>query len=256
MKKLITFGAGNMAQALIPPLAKFYKIYSYTPTGTRAKILASLTDGEVIEDFSNLSADVYFISCKPQQFSELSEKLKGKLNKEALVVSLLAGTTLKTLKDKLDHDHVLRLMPNTPSQFGHGVTLYFSDESFEEFITQMKSSNLMVQMTSEDQLDKVTAVTGSGPAYIFEFGRILFESLVEMDISKSDAKKMVAELFLGSSTMMTKREDDFESLREQVTSKGGVTYEALKVFQQAGLSDMIKSALKANYDRSQELSKT
>ena len=256
MKKLISFGAGNMAQALIPPLANFYKVYSYTPTGTRAKVLAELTKGEVIEDFSELNADVYFICCKPQQFSDLSQKLKGKLNKDALVVSLLAGTTLKTLKEKLDHDNVLRLMPNTPSQFGHGVTLYFSDKNFEDLISQMKASNLMVKMNSEDQLDQVTAVTGSGPAYIFEFGRILFESLVDMGITKSDAKEMVAELFLGSSTMMKKREDEFETLREQVTSKGGVTYEALKVFQQAGLSDITKSALKANYLRSQELSKS
>jgi pyrroline-5-carboxylate reductase len=256
MKDLISFGAGNMAQALIPPLAVDFKVKAYTPTKTRAKELARLTNGDVLESLDSLDADVYFVCCKPQQFDELASQLKNKLSRDALVVSLLAGTTLKTIKEKLNHQKVLRLMPNTPSQFGHGVTLFYSDQQYTDFIELLKKSNLMVEMNSEDQLDRVTAITGSGPAYLFEFGRIFYNALLEMEIDAHAAKEMVAELFLGSATMMKEREQDFETLREQVTSKGGVTYEALKVFKEAGLSDITNKALKANYLRSQELSQS
>jgi pyrroline-5-carboxylate reductase len=256
MKKLISFGAGNMAQALIPPLASSYEIHAYSPSGKSAKILAEKSSGQVQENLKSIDADLYFICCKPQQFSDLALKLKGKLSKDALVVSILAGTTVDTLADSLGHSNILRLMPNTPSQFGHGVTLFYGEKNVDDFIGEMKKSNLMIMMKSEDQLDKVTAVTGSGPAYLFEFGRIMMEELKAMGLDECSSREMIAELFLGSSTMMKNREESFETLRNQVTSKGGVTFEALKVFTEAGLEKMTHEALVANYNRSKELAKS
>ena len=260
--KLITFGAGNMAQALIIPMAKAQKdleVLAYTPSQTRARELAKIIDGKVLEGLENIpKADFYFLSCKPQQIEDLAQKLKGKLDSQAIVVSILAGTTMKKLSQLLDHHKIIRVMPNTPSLVGEGVSLISSMGLEVSEVHRVKQilnfAGSVFKMESEDQLDRVTGYTGSGPAYIFEWARIFISDLVKKGISEEEAKKMIVDLFYGASKMMKESEVSPEQLRINVTSKKGVTHEALEVFKANDLEEITIKALEAAYQRSKELS--
>lgn len=255
MKKILSFGAGHMAQALMPPLSKDYHLTFYSPSGVSAKNLADQTKGSVLQNLNDLKFDYYFLCCKPQQFLTLANDIKGRLDDKALIVSIMAGVTQKTIKEELQHDRVLRLMPNTPSADGAGVSLYYGDGGEDNLILNFKKYNLLLSMKSEEQLDQVTAVTASGPAYLFELARILSLQLEKMGLNSDEAREGVVELFYGSALMMKNHKISLEELRNRVTSKGGVTHEALEIFKAKGLESMVESALEANFKRSLELSK-
>lgn len=260
--QLLTFGAGNMASALITPMAdSFYDltVTAYTPSKTRALALAEKTKGKVLDSLDSIpSSDFYFLSCKPQQIEDLAGQIRGKLDSNGIVVSLLAGTTIKKLSELLDHQKIIRVMPNTPSLVGEGVSLVVAEGLDDSELGKVKellgAAGDVFEMESEDQLDRVTGYTGSGPAYLFEWARIFIQDLEKQGIAPQEAKQMIVDLFYGASKMMKESELSPEELRNNVTSKKGVTYEALEVFKAGDLQGLTNKALEAAYKRSKELS--
>ncbi|MFZ4714366.1 MAG: pyrroline-5-carboxylate reductase family protein [Bacteriovoracaceae bacterium] len=266
MKKFLILGCGNMAQALTLGFHQreknpSFSFFFYTPSGVKAKFLAEKTGGLQITELKELSQyDFVMIACKPQQFKELSISLQGKLSPQSVVVSIMAGISVEGLKRDLGHSKIIRVMPNTPSLIGEGSNLvYYSKEilsqeklDLEHFLKAEFAPHVF---QNEEQVNQVTGVIASGPAYVFEFARIMVDYLqIQCQISSSESNLLVKELFLGSAHLMMNSETSLEELRNQVTSKGGVTFAALESFRQAKLSGIFSDAFQKAYERNKELS--
>lgn len=270
-KNILLLGAGNMVSALFGPLKNSpYHFYVFTPSGEKAKNLASHLNGTWVEKLSDLKGklsedpdffEMVFLGYKPQMFDRASNDFlleTGFESKETTVVSMLAGTPLKVLSHKFHTSNVIRIMPNTPSLKGLGVTLVLPNEEVREERSHLleeilRPSSVFHQCENEDQLDQITAITGSGPAYVFEFARLMKDYLKNIGVNENHASLLVGQLFKGSSEMLMQSEDDFETLRNKVTSPNGVTYEALETFKKNGLGDIFNQAFEKNFRRSLEL---
>ncbi len=263
-KDIVLFGCGNMVQSIFIPLFEINErltFFTYTPNGIRALYMAEKTRGTQIDNLENIpKADIYVIGCKPQQFTDLAMSLKGKLSKDAIVLSMMAAVEIKDIQEKLGHKQVARIMPNTPINVKKGVNLFVFSETLsknqkEEMMLLFHDIAKNYELESQEELDKLTVVSGSGPAYLFNFAHHWLEAIVSMGIDRDKADKIIRETFLGASLLMQGKED-FLTLRENVTSKGGVTYEALKVFnQQDSLENLTKLAFNAAFDKMNSLKK-
>lgn len=264
MKKLLSFGCGNMARAIIEGMYSSKSNLSYmlyTPSKTRAQQLAIDVNGVVLDELTTIPvSDYYMISCKPQQLDDLSKKIKGKLNPEATIISILAGTTVESLQEALGVKNILRIMPNTPTLVGAGVNAFYFSDSFDtekknELIELFSSFSKVFTFDQENEIDKITGFSGSGPAYVFEFSRLLTEKMISMGIDSEVATEMIKWTMYGSAKLQLESNESSETLRNNVTSKNGVTYEALEKFKELKFENMIDQALDCAYNRSIELSK-
>jgi pyrroline-5-carboxylate reductase len=267
MKNFLILGCGNMAQAMVLGFYENSKnsksrfnFSFYTPSQTKAQHLALQTGGTHLQSISKLeSFELILIACKPQQFEKLSSELKDKIKKSTVVISILAGISSKTLQEKLGHEKIVRIMPNTPALIGEGSNLvYFSptvspheQADVNHFLTVKFKPHIF---KSDEEIDQITGVIASGPAYIFEFARLFAQYLEEKCSLDHDLSNILTnELFLGSVHLMNSSTDSFEELRNKVTSKGGVTYAALESFRNNQLEHIFHSAFNKAYLRTKEL---
>lgn len=240
------------------PQADFYL---YTPSQTRAFELAQKINGNVVTKVDEMPRDLswYLLAFKPQSLADFDFDFAP----DSKVVSVLAGVKSSLLMSKFNLSKVARLMPNTPSAIGLGANLLYLNEFFDlveqnELESLLSSTGTLFKMKSEADLDIATAFSGSGPALIFELARIFEMELNRMTEGRLPSKEIISRTFLGSATLMSVEQNmnvSFEELREQVTSKKGVTYEALEVLKDSGLQDIFKKAFEAAYKRTLELSK-
>lgn len=226
------------------------------PTGPA---LAEATGIQFLEDITPAlyEAEAVVLACKPQQFAaispELAEAARGKL-----ILSILAGTPLTRLSEKFAHArNVVRTMPNTPGQIGAGVTAYaplreLSDKD-NTIVENTLSSLGNFHEVEESDLDAVTALSGSGPAYVFEFAAALREAGVNCGLDEGLADALAIDTLLGAAMLLAESEETPEALRDAVTSPGGTTAAALKVFQTGGFRSLVDQALAAAKARSLEL---
>ncbi len=236
------------------------KSYIYTPSFFSAQKLADEIGATAIKNLKEFPhCDIYFLGMKPQQLSDFSELTKSLLNEKSIIISMLAGVSTNTIHRSLGIEKIVRVMPNTPSLIGQGVlTTYFSksllDNQKKVIESLLSSCGDVFVFATEDEIDKTTCVTGSGPAYFFEFCRILEGYLVEQGISQKSSNLMVKQLFMGSAMLSNINDEGFEQLRNNVTSKKGVTFEALESFKESGLEEITNKALASAYKRTKELS--
>lgn len=263
--KLAVLGCGNMATAILKgfaPTTKNFSYFLYTPTQTRAVILAKMTGGKAITKLSDLpSCDFYLIACKPQQFEVLAKDLNPLLSKNGVIVSVMAGVSTKTMMQKLPNaKKFVRTMPNTPCLIGEGVTgMFFTPNMTREekkIVEEIFSAvSKVFVFDDEEMLDVTVAATGSGPAYVFEAALDIAQKMISLGMKKNTAFDMVKQLFKGSSLLMEKSEESPEELRKKVTSKGGTTEAALNVLWKEDLKGIFDRAIDAAYTRAKELSK-
>ena len=259
--KIAVLGCGTMSSSLIISMRKFdnqLEIWTYTPSRVRAEILAQKTDGSVLEDIKDLSSfDLIFLGCKPQQFKNLCQQIGGLHNKQT-IISILAGTSIATIIEMLKIYSVFRIMPNTPCLVDHGVnivstSLHILPQHKLYLMSFLKATSNVFVVEKEEDIDKITPISGSGPAFLFELARLMELSLKEQNIPSNLAKNIVIHTFLGSAKLMEQVNKSFEDLREEVTSKKGVTYEALKTLKESNLEDIVKKALDKARQRIYEL---
>lgn len=204
------------------------------------------------------SADVVVMACKPQQLSQLDPDV-AQCAAGTLILSILAGTPLAKLKAHFPKArNFVRAMPNTPGQIGAGVTAYCTARPLAAADTATVQKILRalgeVLALPEIQMDAVTAVSGSGPAYFFEFTAALRESAVRLGLSGETAHRLALETALGAARLMKATGADPETLRANVTSPGGTTAAALDVFKRHDLRGAVQAAVTAAKERSQKLS--
>ncbi len=225
-----------------------------------AQILAGRTGIAAAPDLASLlaSADTVVLACKPQQLAGLDPRLAG-LTAGRLVISILAGKRLARLAGTFPGArNLVRAMPNTPGQIGAGITgwaslspLSASDRGIVE--TVLGALGEMVALNEAD-LDAVTALSGSGPAFLFEFVAALREGGVAAGLPRDVAAKLAQATVLGSARLLAETRIEPEALRDQVTSPHGTTFAGLQCLAARGFRDTLKDTILAAKARSEELS--
>lgn len=204
-------------------------------------------------------SDTVVLAIKPQQLASLDPSVAEK-TRENLVISVLAGTPLDRLDEVFPNArNIVRTMPNTPARIGAGITAFCSREALEPGDQRQVDDLLSAMGTSvpvtEQDMDAVTAVSGSGPAYVFEFVAALRNAGCEAGLGRDVAYNLALETVLGSVRLLARLEEDPETLRDEVTSPNGTTVAALEQLEKAGFRAMINKAVLAAKSRSEELSR-
>jgi len=203
-------------------------------------------------------ADLVVIAVKPQHFAAVAKDMAGVLNKKQTVLSIIAGLTVSTITKTLDHDSVVRVMPNTPAQIGSGISVWtatnsVSDDAREAARTWLSVLGKEWYVADEHYIDMATALSGSGPAYVFAFIESLIEAGVYLGMPREMAHTLALQTVLGSAELATKTGENPTLLRERVTSPGGTTAEALRALEQRGFRAIILDAVVAAYRKAREL---
>jgi pyrroline-5-carboxylate reductase len=266
--RIITFiGSGAMAEAMIAglirnQLADAQSLCAADPRLERLEILQQLYG---IQPFTNniqavMPADVVVLSVKPQVLQRVLAEIKDHIKPEALVLSIVAGAPIQKISTGLDHPIVVRTMPNTPAQIGQGITVWTAARAVSEQLLQMARRILSalgdeVFLEDEYYLDMATALSGTGPTYVFLFMEAMVDAGVHLGFERHIAEKLVAQTVRGSVDYFTKRDDPVHlaRLRNQVTSPGGTSAAALYYLEKAGFRTAISRAIWAAYERSREL---
>ena len=267
LNKTITFvGPGAMAEAMISGLIRqgLAEPEHLLVTGPRLQRVEQLREKFGVRAFTDNAeaaskADVVVLSVKPQRLSGVMKGLKT-IRPEALVLSIIAGATIRKLSTGLKHHAIVRSMPNTPAQIGEGITVWTASEAVSEEqkeIARAILSALGEEVFVEDEyyLDMATALSGTGPAYVFMFMEALIDAGVHMGFPRRIAEQLVVQTIRGSTSYYLQVGRHPATLRNQVTSPGGTSAEALYYLEKAGFRTAISRAIWAAYQRSLELGK-
>lgn len=268
--KIAFIGGGNMARSLISGLIKAGYDSNLISVSNRSegKLIALNKDFGIKTSLDNYEiandADVIVLAVKPQFMAEMLNQLTAKINNygNRLIISLAAGVTVERLTGLLNgHKKIVRLMPNTPALIGYGVTGTFAapdvNAEEKEFTNRILTAvGKVVWVGKESDINTVTAASGSSPAYFFLFMQYLIEHTKEMGLSEEQARTLVVETALGAAQMAIKNADvSLETLRAQVTSKGGTTFAAISKFEELNLKDSVSAAMDACVARAEEMQK-
>lgn len=264
--KSVSFvGAGVMGEAMIKGLLhqKVLEPTSITAADPRAEHLQALRQRYGILTITDnveaaKTADALVLSVKPQVMDQVLSELSGHVDDIGLIVSIVAGVELKTIADSLNNGRVVRSMPNTPGQIGQGITVWTAAPEVAEAQRQQAQTLLgalgeHIYANDESFLDMATALSGSGPAYVFMFMEALIDAGVHMGFSRRDAEQLVTQTSLGSILYARQSGLHPAQLRNQVTSPGGTTAAALHEMEKGGLRTVLSEGVWAAYRRSQAL---
>ena len=265
MKKIAFIGAGNMASAIVggivssqlcPPnniILYDKKVEQYSKFPSQCLKAEDIKEAVVFSDF-------VFLSVKPQNLKDVLCEIKDcdNLSNKAFV-SICAGVLIDTIVSEIGNVKVARAMPNTPLLIGQGTTgicknKILTDEEFS-FIKEIFSSSGFVATVCEEDINNVTALTGSAPAYIYLFVKAATESAKKLGFTNNDAIKMFCNTLIGSANMILNSDQSLDELIRMVTSPNGTTERALKSFEADNFSRTIFNAMKACADRADELSR-
>lgn len=266
VSKLVFIGAGNMAEALIKGLlsGKVIGAGAITATDVRQERLDELRHRYDIATSTDnreaaTGAGLVVLAIKPQQLAEALEGIRGAVPPEALIVSIVAGKLCATIERALgDGTRVVRVMPNTPALVGSGASAlcggrWATARDLTLAGKMLKAVGTVVQV-EESMMDAVTALSGSGPAYVFHLAEAMLEAARRMGMDPQVARTLTIATIEGAAKLMAGTGEPPEVLRERVTSKGGTTAAALEVMRQRGLFDAAVDAIRAAEARSAELS--
>lgn len=237
--------AAGPRQARVDELSKRYGIIPFTDNAEAAR-----------------QGDVVILSVKPQRLSNVMAGLSGHIQPGALVLSIIAGASIDQLTRGLKHAPIVRSMPNTPAQIGEGITVWTASSAVTAEQREMAGRILAalgehIFLEEEYYLDMATALSGTGPAYVFLFMEAMVDAGVHLGFPRRIAEQLVAQTVRGSVDYYTKRDDPVHlaRLRNEVTSPGGTSAAALYYLEKAGFRTAISRAIWAAYERSQELGK-
>lgn len=262
MKNIAILGCGNMGAALVCGYAAKYHdvhFHLYDPDISKAEQLEKKCRGIVYGSIADLPAcEFYLLACKPQSFAELAKELQPVLPANAVTISILAGISSKRIQEALHVQKIVRVMPNTPALINEGVSAILPQQLSLEESTWVQnffaSVGKTLQVKSDEEVDQMTALTGSGPAYVFELARILTAKMQVFGFEQKSSQELIKQLIKGSALLLAHSEDSAEQLREKVTSKKGTTEAALNVLSARSLEKIFSEALDAAFKRAQELS--
>lgn len=258
-------GPGAMAEAMIRGVVvgELVSPSQVVASGPRTARLEELQNKYAIQiTTDNLSAaqgaDVVVLSIKPQMLTHVMQGLKGHIRPDALVLSVIAGARIQMMENGLSHHAIVRSMPNTPAQIGQGMTVWTAAPSVTpaqraqaQQILGALGEEIFVE--EEDYLDMATALSGNGPAYVFLFMEAMVDAGVHLGFPRYIAEKLVLQTLKGSVEYAQQTPQHLARLRNQVTSPGGTSAEALYYLEKAGFRTALSRAIWAAYQRSSQL---
>jgi pyrroline-5-carboxylate reductase len=260
-------GSGVMAEAMIAGILR-QKVTTadlVRAADVRSERVTELQEQYGIVPFTdNLqainNADIVILSVKPQRIESVYSILKGNIPSSAVVLSIVAGAALSSLSNGLAHAAVIRAMPNTPAQIGEGITVWVASPSVREDQIDLARNILTalgqeVFADEEDYLDMATALSGTGPAYVFLFMEAMIDAGVHLGFPRRISEQLVAQTLRGSVDFFLGAKAHPAHLRNQVTSPGGTSAEALYYLEKAGFRTAISRAVWAAYEKSKALGK-
>jgi pyrroline-5-carboxylate reductase len=260
---VVLLGAGKMGLALarswiaagLPP-DRLVLVDPYP--GEAAKAFAAERGVRLLPSPHNVLTHVLVIAVKPQQILEVMRQVLPVVGRHTLVISIAAGISLQTLSAGLDSDRVIRAMPNTPAQVGKGITgavalgVTEADRAIGDAL--LGAAGDLIWFESEPMLDAVTAVSGSGPAYVFYLVEALALAAMKQGLQPGEAMQLARQTVIGAAALMAADSSPAATLRENVTSPKGTTAAALGVLMAAdGLEPLMDRAVTAARRRSEEL---
>lgn len=202
--------------------------------------------------------DIVILAVKPQDFGTLAQSIKPFLKEAQIIFSVMAGITLANIEKQLTCTRIVRSMPNIPTQIGMGMTVFTASVTVDRkelFIIQnlINTTGKSVYVENEKLIDAATAISGSGPAYVFYFMQSMIQAAVDLGFNESEAELLVNQTFMGSVAIQNSYSLSNQEWIAKVASKGGTTESALSVFEKGGLVKTIIDAVKAANDRALEL---
>jgi pyrroline-5-carboxylate reductase len=270
MAVIAFLGAGNMAAAIINGMIKSAQtppetIHAYDIDTKKTKTLKLQHNITIANDITELTAkaDILILAVKPQNFPEILPQIKPHIHPETLVISIAAGIRTEKISAELGSIPIIRVMPNTPALISAGITAIFPANSANE--NHLESARKIfsavgktVTVQNEDQMDAVTALSGSGPAYFFLMMEKMIQAAAEMDLDPETAAQLVLNTAKGSAELAIHAHKNSQTpaqLRQKVTSKGGTTEAALNILNDANFGKTLIKAIKKAQKKSKQLSK-
>lgn len=263
--RIAFIGSGAMGEAMIKGLLSRQliaadHIIGSDPVAARRTLLANSYGVQTTDDNVRAvqEADIVVMSIKPQMLGTVGATLHGTLSPNALVLSIMAGVSLKTLQSALNHERIVRSMPNTPAQVNMGVTAWIATPAVdaaqrEQTALLLGALGEQIQVDKEDFIDMQTGLGGSGPGFVFLIIEAMIDAGVQMGFSRGDAQTIVLQTIAGSAALMKETGKHPAELRNLVTSAGGTTAAGLYELEKGGIRTTLTNAILAAYRRSQEL---
>jgi len=275
--RLAFIGCGVMAEALIagllrkqlvtaeqivgshPRTARREELYTKYATrmfaSNREAVLEAHPNGA---DGSPRAGSLVILAVKPQRLTKVLHELKGSLHPEQLVVSIVAGARCEAIAGELLHPSVVRAMPNTPAQIGQGMTAWTATPEVNEFqqnevAAMFAALGEAMRVENERQIDMATALSATGPTYVFLMMEALVDAGVHMGFSRHVAQDLVEQMMLGSVLFARESQKHPAELRNMVTSPGGTSAEAIYQMEKGGLRTVLSKAVWAAYQRAEAL---
>ncbi len=263
--KIAFIGGGNMGEAMLSAILdkglSTLQAISVSDIDEARRQHLEQKYGVAVMSGNRLAAekgDVVVLAIKPQNLAEVMAELNGKLKPTQLVLSIIAGARIETLRQGLKHNSIVRAMPNTPAQIGEGISVWTATPEVTEQQRKWAGSILgamgkEIYVDDEKYIDMATAVSGSGPAYILLFVESLVDAAVHIGLPRDMAQELVLQTMLGSGYFVQKSGKPPAELRKMVTSPGGTTAEALRKLEEGGFADLIMQAVIAAYEKAKRL---
>jgi pyrroline-5-carboxylate reductase len=203
-------------------------------------------------------ADIVVLSVKPQQLEAVAEELDGALNADQTVLSIMAGVKIHSIGLKLNHTKLIRVMPNTPAQIRKGISAWTASDDVEQATLDFVASMLSaigdeLKFSDEKNIDIATALSGSGPGYVFVFIEALTDAGVELGLPVHVARHLASQTVLGSAALQRESGKHPAELRNMVTSPGGTTAAGLAALEMGGFRANVADAVRAAFERGEEL---
>lgn len=262
--KLGFIGGGLMGEAIVAgvvekKLSEPSEIAVCEIVGARREHLAStygVTASEAPDEA--MSAGIVVLAVKPQEFGKVSPSISGRLNSNQTVMSIMAGVTIDTIRDGMGHDAVARAIPNTAAQVGESMTVWTAspdvpDEARESIRSVLAVLGQELYVADEKYVDMATAVSASGPAYIYLVMEAMIDAAVHIGLRREHAETMVKQTLFGSALYARESGRHPAVLRNEVTSPGGTTAEALLVLEEAAVRAAFTDAIEAAYEKAKAL---
>lgn len=261
--KISFIGGGNMARAIIGGLKNNgFNTTTITVLELDAEKRQQLSQEYGVQSTDNYvdigNTDVVVLAIKPQQLKAVCQQLSGFI-KNQLVISIAAGIRSADISNWLNqYQAIVRVMPNTPAQIQAGVSALYALESVsttqrEQATTILAAVGKTLWLDDEGKMDAVTAISGSGPAYVFYLIEALQEAGVSLGLTAAEASMLALQTFAGASILASQSADDVKTLRAQVTSKGGTTEQGILALETANIKNIMQKAALAAAEKSKAL---
>jgi len=267
MKTIGFVGAGNMARALAGGLGRGdhagrYRLCATDPDANALARFTAETGGASASDVAALAAasDLIVIAVKPQVLGPLLPEIAPHLKPDHVILSIAAGIRLRTLAQGLGEGaRIVRAMPNTPALVGQGMSVLVagpnpSPDDVAMARAVLEAAGRVLVVDDEALMDAVTAVSGSGPGFVFAFAEAWLAGAEAVGLTADQARSLVRQTLLGSAVLWDRSDEDVASLRAAVTSPGGTTQAGLEALAARGFATAVRAALEAATRRSRELS--